>query len=63
MQRTTASGPRPPHADPPPSLLQIHIRLLSSQAPQTTKLVYELAKSNGCTSCKFYRHEPVPEVS
>lgn len=41
---------------------QMPIKLYRHAAPETTKLVMEMAKA-GCAGCKFYRNEGKPWVS
>jgi hypothetical protein len=41
--------------------LQIPIKLYSQEAPETAKLITELAQT-GCTGCQFYRNEAKPWV-
>ncbi len=39
---------------------EISIRLLTDIAPQTAKLVTELAQGGKCEHCRFYRCDPPP---
>ena len=41
--------------------LQVRVTLLEAFAPESCRLVLQLAK-NGCKACRFYRNELPPEV-
>ena len=44
------------------SLLQIRIVPRPDLSPKIVALVHKLADTKACPNCKFYRHEPAPEV-
>ena len=44
------------------SLLQIRIVPRPDLSPKIVALVHKLAEAKACPNCKFYRHEPTPEV-
>ena len=40
---------------------QIRILPRADLSPKIVGLIQALSEANSCPSCKFYRHEPVPE--